>query len=66
VIASHLQAGPEAAVVAKELIRNVLKEDRSKLTDITCSEIAKKRVSTEGQEGMKALLNKTKPKWTQK
>ena len=66
VIASHLQAGPEAAVVAKELIRNVLKEEKSKLTDITCSEIAKKRVSTEGQEGMKALLNKTKPKWTQK
>jgi methylglutaconyl-CoA hydratase len=66
VIVSHLQAGPEAAVVAKELIRNVLKEEKSKLTDITCSEIAKRRVSTEGQEGMKALLNKTKPKWTQK
>jgi len=64
VIVSHLQAGPEAAVVAKELIRNVLKEEKSKLTDITCSEIAKRRVSTEGQEGMKALLNKTKPKWT--
>ena len=65
IIKSHLQAGPEAAVVAKELIRKVLSEDKSKLTDITCSEIAKKRISKEGQEGMKALLNKTKPKWMQ-
>ena len=63
VIKSFLQAAPEAAVVAKELIRNVLRVEKSELTKITCSEIAKKRISIEGQEGMKALLNKTKPSW---
>jgi methylglutaconyl-CoA hydratase len=63
VISSHLQAAPEAAIVAKKLIRTVLNTNKEELTDITCSEIAKKRISSEGQEGMKALLNKTKPKW---
>jgi methylglutaconyl-CoA hydratase len=63
VIESHLQAGPEAAVSAKSLIQNVLKFSKSDVKEFTCHEIAKKRVSAEGQEGMKALLNKTQPNW---
>ena len=63
IIASHLQAGPAAAVAAKSLIQNVLKLSKGDVTEFTCHEIAKKRVSAEGQEGMKALLNKTQPNW---
>lgn len=67
VIDSYLKAGPQAAVAAKELIQNVISknanEDEDELLDYACHEIAKKRVSTEGQEGMNALLNKNKPNW---
>lgn len=66
VIDSHLQAAPMAAVAAKELIINVLSKPSGELEDYTCREIAKKRISQEGQEGMKALLNKSKPSWVNK
>lgn len=63
VIESHLKAGPEAAIAAKVLINDVLATDEEDLETYTCTEIAKKRISKEGQEGMKALLNKEKPNW---
>jgi hypothetical protein len=31
--------------------------------DFTCQMITERRVSTEGQEGMRALLEKDKPAW---
>jgi methylglutaconyl-CoA hydratase len=63
VIESHLKAGPEAAMAAKLLINDVLATDEEDLETYTCTEIAKKRISAEGQEGMKALLNKEQPSW---
>jgi methylglutaconyl-CoA hydratase len=63
IIESHLMAGPQAAIAAKRLIKNVLGINKDDVTEYTCNEIANKRVSSEGQEGMKALLNKTKPNW---
>lgn len=63
VIESHLKAGPEAAKAAKDLIKNVLSKSSNDLETYTCTEIAKKRISSEGQEGMKALLNKEQPSW---
>ncbi len=63
VIESHLKAGPEAAIAAKVLINDVLATDEEDLETYTCTEIAKKRISAEGQMGMKALLNKEKPNW---
>lgn len=56
-------AGPLAARSAKALIKNVLVKESSEVMDYTCSEIAKIRISDEGQDGMKALLNKTKASW---
>ncbi len=62
-----LNAGPKAQALAKELIKNVVHlqalGDREKLIDYTCNTIAKARTSSEGQEGMKALLEKRKPNW---
>jgi methylglutaconyl-CoA hydratase len=68
VIESFLTAGPMAAEKAKELIVNILERTHSgknlkEIEEYTCHEIAKRRVSAEGQEGMSALLEKRKAKW---
>jgi methylglutaconyl-CoA hydratase len=57
-----LSAGPEAAKEAKRLIRGVMK-DLKNSEDFTCGMISERRISAEGQEGMRALLEKDKPNW---
>ena len=61
VTTSFLQAGPEAARAAKSLIFKV--RVAQMVEDETCRIISKIRVGPEGQEGMRALLAKDKPKW---
>lgn len=56
-------AGPKAARQAKSLIKNVLIKNKNEVMDYTCEEIARIRISEEGQDGMKALLNKSKASW---
>ena len=60
-----LAAGPEAAKEAKKLIRGVVKNLKAS-EDYTCAMITERRVSLEGQEGMRALLEKDKPAWMKK
>lgn len=60
-----LAAGPEAAKEAKRLIRGVMKNLKGS-EDLTCNMITERRVSAEGQEGMRALLEKDKPAWMKK
>jgi len=62
VVKKFLSAGPEAAKEAKRLIRGVMKNLKSS-EDLTCNMITERRVSAEGQEGMRALLSKDKPSW---
>jgi methylglutaconyl-CoA hydratase len=57
-----LAAGPEAAKEAKRLIKGVMKNLKAS-EDYTCQMITDRRVSAEGQEGMRALLEKDKPQW---
>ncbi len=57
-----LAAGPVAAKEAKKLIRGVMKSLKTS-EDFTCNMITERRVSPEGQEGMRALLEKDKPAW---
>jgi methylglutaconyl-CoA hydratase len=67
VIESFLKAAPDAAIQAKRLARTVAKNLNNSsfdLTQYTCEMIAQKRISQEGQEGMKALLEKRQPNWT--
>lgn len=61
VVMSFLQAGPQAAREAKELIFRV--RVAQEVEDETCRKISKIRIGAEGQEGMRALLEKDKPKW---
>lgn len=60
-----LMAGPEAAKEAKRLVRGVMKNLKGS-EDLACNLITERRVSEEGQEGMRALLEKDKPAWMKK
>lgn len=59
-----LSAGPAAIAAAKELIRTVAGERPSDVIALTTDSIARQRVAPEGQEGMRAFLEKRKPRWT--
>jgi methylglutaconyl-CoA hydratase len=63
--ATELQsAGPQAVAAAKRLIAAVSRQDRTAATEYSIDAIAGQRVSAEGQEGMRAFLDKRKPSWT--
>ena len=59
------QGGANAQRRAKELIwmNQTFGPRPEKLRELTCQMIAGQRVSAEGQEGMRALLEKRNPKW---
>ncbi len=55
---------PEAVALSKKLARDVAsKEINESLVYYTASLIAHKRISTEGQKGLQAFLNKETPNW---
>jgi methylglutaconyl-CoA hydratase len=63
-VTSVLSNGPEAVAAAKQLISKVSGEAiDSTLIGHTCEVIAGIRVSTQGQEGLSAFLDKRKPNW---
>ena len=59
-----LAAGPEAVAAAKGLIREVWERSIHDAMPLTASAIAARRVSAEGQEGLKAFLEKRKASWS--
>jgi methylglutaconyl-CoA hydratase len=59
-----LGAAPGAMATAKELLRKVWGRPVQDTIGMTTDTIAERRVSAEGQEGMKAFLEKRKPNWT--
>jgi len=59
-----LTAGPEAIAAAKALIPQVWPRMVEDAMPITAQAIATRRVSAEGQEGMKAFLDKRKASWS--
>jgi len=62
-ITDLLTSGPKAVAAAKALIRDVAGESPKDVIGLTTSRIAAQRVSPEGQEGMRAFLQKRKPDW---
>lgn len=64
-VAELLTSGPNAVAAAKALIRDVTGESPKDVIGLTTSRIAAHRVSKEGQEGMRAFLEKRKPDWAQ-
>jgi methylglutaconyl-CoA hydratase len=59
-----LEASPTGVAAAKALIPKVWGRSPADAMDITSAAIAAQRVSPEGQEGLRAFLEKRKPKWS--
>jgi len=55
--------GPEAVNAAKRLVREVAGRSPAEVRDLTVQRIASARVSAEGQDGMRAFLEKRSPRW---
>jgi methylglutaconyl-CoA hydratase len=68
-VARHVKelrtAGPEAVAAAKALIPNVWGRPIAEAMPITAAAIAARRISPEGQEGLRAFLEKRKARWTE-
>ena len=58
-----LLAAPGAQTAAKEIIRTVAYKPKSTVRDYTARQIAERRASEEGREGMSSFLEKRKPVW---
>jgi methylglutaconyl-CoA hydratase len=63
-IRALLSAAPQAQTVAKKLIQEVASLPKDELGDYTGRIFAKRRMSSEGREGMNAFLEKRKPSWS--
>lgn len=60
---SFVDAAPQAVKATKDLLKKVSNSPWSVQKNITTQLIAERRVSAEGQEGLKSFLNKTTPSW---
>ncbi len=63
IVRELLSGGPNALRACKMLARDVGDLDQEAARAITTETIARLRVSAEGQEGLKAFLEKRKPAW---
>ena len=58
-----LTCAPSAIAAAKQLIRDVVHQRPDEVIALTTLRIAEQRTSADGQEGMRAFLEKRKPRW---
>jgi len=58
-----IENGPEALRACKAVLSAVGAQDWETVSDLTVNRIARQRVSTEGQEGLLAFIEKRKPDW---
>jgi methylglutaconyl-CoA hydratase len=58
-----LSAAPTAVAAAKRLLPQVAGRRPEEVATLTAGAIAEQRVSPEGQEGLRAFLEKRKPRW---
>jgi methylglutaconyl-CoA hydratase len=58
------KAAPSAIAVTKRLLREVYGRRASDVMSLTVDAIADQRISPDGQEGMRAFLEKRRPGWT--
>ncbi|MEQ8763077.1 MAG: enoyl-CoA hydratase/isomerase family protein [Planctomycetota bacterium] len=58
-----MSSGPQAIARCKQLVRDIEDKLPDEAADITIAAIAEVRTSPEGQEGMRAFLEKRSPSW---
>ena len=63
VLDAIVSGGPKAVNAAKRLVREVEGRRIDEVADLTVKRIAEIRVSREGQEGLRAFLEKRDPRW---
>jgi methylglutaconyl-CoA hydratase len=63
VIDAIISGGPKAVNAAKRLVREVEGRRIDEVADLTVKRIAEIRVSHEGQQGLRAFLEKREPRW---
>jgi methylglutaconyl-CoA hydratase len=63
-VQEFLAAGPDAIAAAKALIGQVAGRSIEESGPLTAEAIAQRRVSEEGQEGLRAFLEKRQPRWS--
>lgn len=63
-VAELLTSGPEAITAAKALIPRVWPQQATAAAEATTEAIAARRVSAEGQEGMRAFMEKRRATWS--
>ena len=63
-VREFLDGGREAIAAAKNLIATVWNQPFDAAVPMTAAALAKRRVSDEGQEGLRAFLEKRKPGWS--
>jgi methylglutaconyl-CoA hydratase len=64
VVREIVTAGPEAVTTAKVLIAGVWDKTPAAARETTARALARRRISPEGQEGLRAFLQKRKPRWS--
>lgn len=62
-IQSYMQTGPQAVRATKKLLQSLSSLDATSAKEKTCELIAELRTGQEGQEGLKAFLEKREPTW---
>lgn len=62
-VAEFLSAAPSAVATAKRLIAQVAGRSPGEVAELTATTIAAQRASSEGQEGLRAFLDKRPPGW---
>lgn len=62
-VEQFLAGAPEAQTAAKAVIRTVNGRPKEEMRDYTATQIAHRRESSEGREGMAAFLEKREPEW---
>ena len=62
-VAELITSAPDAVAAVKSLIGKVANRVPADVSDLTANTIATHRVSAEGQDGMRAFLEKRRPRW---
>lgn len=63
VVGEIISAGPQAIAAAKQLIARIRETSYAESKEMTAEAIAAQRVSDEGQEGLRAFLDRRDPAW---
>jgi methylglutaconyl-CoA hydratase len=63
VLDAIISGGPKAVNAAKRLVREIEGRSIDEVVDLTVKRIAEIRVSHEGQEGLRAFLERRDPRW---